>query len=73
MRLVLQMPRMSGAEAVLAMRDSGFSNPVFGVTGFISDANKRVFEGNGCAAVFSKPLDIAALESHFASISQHDK
>ena len=56
------MPVMTGPDACRALRELGYTNPIFGLTGNSSQEEQVIFEQCGADYVFIKPLDITALK-----------
>ena len=55
------MPVMTGEETIRALRSCGYSGLVVGLTGYAMEEDVNRFKAAGLDAIFSKPLDVAAL------------
>jgi signal transduction histidine kinase len=51
------MPHMDGPTATVALRELGYSGPIFGVTGNAQESDVNYFMACGTDAVLSKPFD----------------
>jgi len=60
------MPNMDGPSSVAKMRESGYTGPVFGVTGNQLPADIEHFTSMGANRVLAKPLKIPALKQAIA-------
>jgi DNA-binding NarL/FixJ family response regulator len=62
------MPKKSGIEAALAVRDGGVEVPILFVTGFLSRRVLDEISAIGNAAVLLKPFEMAELEQQIAEL-----
>jgi CheY-like chemotaxis protein len=52
------MPKMDGPSATRAIRASGYTAPIFGVTGNAVDSDVNFFLDHGADRVMIKPFDL---------------
>ena len=66
----MEMPHMSGLEAVRFLRGKAFEKPIYVLTGNVSENAVAAAAEAGCQGHLSKPIDVAALsqviESNFS-------
>jgi len=55
-----EMPVMDGPTATKAIRDTGYSRPIIGITGNVLDADRVIFTNAGANEVLYKPLTLTA-------------
>ena len=63
----MEMPVMTGLEAVRLLREAGFAAPVLAMTAHVGAREKAAALAAGCDGVLSKPVNPAQLKAALAS------
>jgi CheY-like chemotaxis protein len=52
------MDVMNGPQACKLMREAGYTNPIFGLTGDVNEASDKEYLSAGANCIFRKPLNL---------------
>jgi CheY-like chemotaxis protein len=66
----MDMPVMSGFEAVEQLRSRGYTKPIFALTGHRDGPEADRALSSGCDALLSKPIHSDVLKAHVQSVLQ---
>ena len=66
----MDMPVMSGFEAVAQLRKRGYTKPIFALTGHRDGPEADRALSSGCDALLSKPIHSEVLKAHVQSVLQ---
>ena len=59
----MEMPEVSGLEAVIALRTQGYTRPIMMLTGHLGDAEAALAKEAGCDMLLTKPIDRERLQA----------